>query len=88
MSNFSLQRIRQYLIYVVLPPPGQCENSCESSSCLLVQAEELKQVADTQVARHVLLCLLLTVSLLAVSKPPPFTFTVTGSPPHCQHHYI
>lgn len=44
---------------------GQCENSCESSSCLLVQAEELKQVADTQVARHVLLCLLLTVSLLA-----------------------
>uniref|UniRef100_G3NLJ2 G protein-coupled receptor 155a n=1 Tax=Gasterosteus aculeatus aculeatus TaxID=481459 RepID=G3NLJ2_GASAC len=57
--------IGDYLIYVVLPPPGQCENSCESSSCLLVQAEELKQVADTQVARHVLLCLLLTVSLLA-----------------------
>ncbi|KAM8856063.1 lysosomal cholesterol signaling protein [Spinachia spinachia] len=44
---------------------GQCENSCESSTCLLVQAEELKQVADRQVARHVLLCLLLTVSLLA-----------------------
>ncbi|XP_060910456.1 lysosomal cholesterol signaling protein isoform X1 [Labrus mixtus] len=46
-------------------PTGQCENSCESTDCLLVQVEELQQVADRQVARHVLLCLLLTVSLLA-----------------------
>ncbi|XP_041662814.1 integral membrane protein GPR155-like [Cheilinus undulatus] len=45
--------------------PGQCENSCTSTDCLLVQVEELQQVADRQVARHVLLCLLLTVSLLA-----------------------
>ncbi|KAM6979264.1 lysosomal cholesterol signaling protein-like isoform 2-T2 [Tautogolabrus adspersus] len=44
---------------------GQCENSCASTDCLLVQVEELQQVADRQVARHVLLCLLLTVSLLA-----------------------
>ncbi|CAJ1079410.1 integral membrane protein GPR155-like [Xyrichtys novacula] len=44
---------------------GQCENSCVSTDCLLVQAEELQQVADRQVARHVILCLLLTVSLLA-----------------------
>ncbi|KAI3356243.1 hypothetical protein L3Q82_017486, partial [Scortum barcoo] len=44
---------------------GQCENQCESTDCLLVQVEELQQVADRQVARHVLLCLLLTVSLLA-----------------------
>ncbi|XP_022596091.1 integral membrane protein GPR155 [Seriola dumerili] len=44
---------------------GQCENRCESTECLLVQVEELQQVADRQVARHVLLCLLLTVSLLA-----------------------
>ncbi|XP_032384826.1 integral membrane protein GPR155 isoform X2 [Etheostoma spectabile] len=44
---------------------GQCGNSCESTDCLLVQVEELQQVADRQVARHVLLCLLLTVSLLA-----------------------
>ncbi|XP_040004282.1 integral membrane protein GPR155 isoform X2 [Xiphias gladius] len=44
---------------------GQCENRCESTDCLLVQVEELQQVADRQVARHVLLCLLLTVSLLA-----------------------
>lgn len=44
---------------------GQCENKCESTDCLLVQVEELQQVADRQVARHVLLCLLLTVSLLA-----------------------
>ncbi|GAA6231177.1 integral membrane protein GPR155 isoform X1 [Lates japonicus] len=43
---------------------GQCENNCESTDCLLVQVEE-QQVADRQVARHVLLCLLLTVSLLA-----------------------
>ncbi|XP_056289195.1 integral membrane protein GPR155 isoform X2 [Pseudoliparis swirei] len=44
---------------------GQCENICESSDCLLVQAEERNQVADGQVGRHILLCLLLTVSLLA-----------------------
>ncbi|XP_071330970.1 lysosomal cholesterol signaling protein [Trachinotus anak] len=44
---------------------GQCENRCESTDCLLVQVEEFQQVADRQVARHVLLCLLLTVSLLA-----------------------
>lgn len=44
---------------------GHCENSCVSTDCLLVQVEELQQVADRQVARHVLLCLLLTVSLLA-----------------------
>ncbi|XP_023261468.1 integral membrane protein GPR155 isoform X1 [Seriola lalandi dorsalis] len=44
---------------------GPCENRCESTECLLVQVEELQQVADRQVARHVLLCLLLTVSLLA-----------------------
>uniref|UniRef100_A0A8D3E3A6 G protein-coupled receptor 155 n=1 Tax=Scophthalmus maximus TaxID=52904 RepID=A0A8D3E3A6_SCOMX len=42
-----------------------CETMCESTDCLLVQVEELQQVADRQVARHVLLCLLLTVSLLA-----------------------
>ncbi|XP_068429089.1 lysosomal cholesterol signaling protein [Clinocottus analis] len=44
---------------------GQCENICESSDCLLVQVEEHKQVADRQVGRHMLLCLLLTVILLA-----------------------
>ncbi|XP_026150689.1 integral membrane protein GPR155 isoform X2 [Mastacembelus armatus] len=44
---------------------GQCENRCESAECLLVQVEELQQATDRQVARHVLLCLLLIVSLLA-----------------------
>ncbi|XP_030614792.1 integral membrane protein GPR155 [Archocentrus centrarchus] len=44
---------------------GQCENRCESTDCLLAQVEELQQVADRQVVRHVLMCLLLTVSLLA-----------------------
>ncbi|XP_070770945.1 lysosomal cholesterol signaling protein [Enoplosus armatus] len=44
---------------------GQCENRCESTDCLLVEVEELQQVADRQVARHLLLCLLLTVTLFA-----------------------
>ncbi|CAN9497748.1 unnamed protein product [Ophioblennius macclurei] len=46
-------------------PAGQCGSCCGSSDCLLVRVEEHQQVADRQVARHVLLCLLLTVSLLA-----------------------
>ncbi|KPP77640.1 integral membrane protein GPR155-like [Scleropages formosus] len=46
--------------------PGECTAPCESPHCLLVQEEErLQQAADRQVARHTLLCLLLTVSLLA-----------------------
>lgn len=46
---------------------GQCGNCCDSSHCMLVEEEQKQQNADRQVARHVLLCLLLTVSLLAVS---------------------
>ncbi|XP_028291764.1 integral membrane protein GPR155 isoform X2 [Gouania willdenowi] len=45
---------------------GHCEISCGSTDCLLVEDVELQQVGDRQVARHVLLCLLLTVSNLAV----------------------
>ncbi|XP_059896448.1 integral membrane protein GPR155 isoform X1 [Gadus macrocephalus] len=48
--------------------PGQCGNSCEVQDCLLVEEEEhqlLNLVTDRQVARHSLLSLLLTVSLLA-----------------------
>ncbi|XP_072541925.1 lysosomal cholesterol signaling protein [Salminus brasiliensis] len=44
---------------------GQCGSSCDSSHCLLVEEEQKWQSTDKQVARHVLLCLLLTVSLLA-----------------------
>ncbi|KAL7881832.1 hypothetical protein AOLI_G00086810 [Acnodon oligacanthus] len=44
---------------------GQCGSCCDSSHCLLVEEEEKWQNADRQIARHVLLCLLLTVSLLA-----------------------
>uniref|UniRef100_A0A3B4CU96 DEP domain-containing protein n=1 Tax=Pygocentrus nattereri TaxID=42514 RepID=A0A3B4CU96_PYGNA len=44
---------------------GQCGRCCDSSHCLLVEEEEKWQSADKQIARHVLLCLLLTVSLLA-----------------------
>ena len=48
---------------------GVCGTRCESSNCLLAQEEENRRDSDRQVARHVLLCLLLLVSLLAVSKP-------------------
>ncbi|XP_007234921.3 integral membrane protein GPR155 [Astyanax mexicanus] len=44
---------------------GQCGSCCDSSQCLLVEEEQKWQSTDRQVARHVLLCLLLTVSLLA-----------------------
>ncbi|XP_038162568.1 integral membrane protein GPR155 [Cyprinodon tularosa] len=44
---------------------GQCENGCASTDCLLARMDELQEVADRQVVRHVLLCLLLTVFLLA-----------------------
>ncbi|XP_028249119.1 integral membrane protein GPR155 [Parambassis ranga] len=44
---------------------GQCENRCESTDCLLAEVEERQQFTDRQVARHTLLCLLLTVFLLA-----------------------
>uniref|UniRef100_A0A1A8S5X1 G protein-coupled receptor 155a n=1 Tax=Nothobranchius rachovii TaxID=451742 RepID=A0A1A8S5X1_9TELE len=44
---------------------GRCESGCESTDCLLAQVEELQPPPDRQVARHVLLCLLLTVFLLA-----------------------
>uniref|UniRef100_A0A673Y1T3 G protein-coupled receptor 155 n=1 Tax=Salmo trutta TaxID=8032 RepID=A0A673Y1T3_SALTR len=47
------------------PSSGPCGTGCESTGCLLAQEEQQKQLADRQVARHVLLCLLLTVSLLA-----------------------
>ncbi|XP_015214501.2 lysosomal cholesterol signaling protein isoform X1 [Lepisosteus oculatus] len=50
------------------PPPvpsGQCVSHCESASCILAQEEQLLQHADRQLARHVLLCLLLIVGLLA-----------------------
>ncbi|XP_068602554.1 lysosomal cholesterol signaling protein [Brachionichthys hirsutus] len=44
---------------------GECGNGCESAACLLVRAEEAQHGAEGQVARHLILCLLLTVGLLA-----------------------
>ncbi|XP_061697073.1 lysosomal cholesterol signaling protein isoform X2 [Syngnathoides biaculeatus] len=44
---------------------SQSENSSDSSVCLVSRVEELSQDEDRQVARHVLLCLLLTVGSLA-----------------------
>ncbi|XP_066542834.1 lysosomal cholesterol signaling protein isoform X2 [Hoplias malabaricus] len=44
---------------------GECESFCDSSHCLLVEEEQKLQTTERQIARHVLLCLLLTVSLLA-----------------------
>ncbi|XP_023657514.2 lysosomal cholesterol signaling protein isoform X1 [Paramormyrops kingsleyae] len=47
--------------------PDQCDAvQCEPATCLLAQEEvRLQQQCDPQAARHVLLCLLLVVSLLA-----------------------
>ncbi|XP_058643205.1 integral membrane protein GPR155 isoform X1 [Onychostoma macrolepis] len=47
---------------------GQCSQQCTSTSCLLVEEEQKvadRQNTDIQSTRHVLVCLLLTVSLLA-----------------------
>ncbi|TRY85335.1 hypothetical protein DNTS_031287 [Danionella cerebrum] len=47
---------------------GECLQSCSSSRCLLVEQEKketLRQSADMQSTRHILLCLLLTVCSLA-----------------------
>lgn len=47
---------------------GQCGQRCASTRCLLVEEEQKeadRQNTDIQTTRHVLLCLLLTVSLLA-----------------------
>ncbi|XP_059355485.1 integral membrane protein GPR155-like isoform X2 [Carassius carassius] len=47
---------------------GQCSQQCASTSCLLVEEEQKeadRQNTDIQPTRHVLVCLLLTVSLLA-----------------------
>ncbi|XP_051786578.1 integral membrane protein GPR155 isoform X3 [Erpetoichthys calabaricus] len=44
---------------------GQCARNCESQSCLLVLEEQKLHNTDRQLARHVLLCLLLIVGLFA-----------------------
>ncbi|XP_051762220.1 integral membrane protein GPR155 isoform X3 [Ctenopharyngodon idella] len=47
---------------------GQCGQQCTSTSCLLAEEEQKeveRQNTDIQSTRHVLVCLLLTVSLLA-----------------------
>nr|XP_006003595.1 PREDICTED: integral membrane protein GPR155 [Latimeria chalumnae] len=44
---------------------GQCVNRCASENCMLAEEEQLLQNADRQLARHVLLCLLLVIGLLA-----------------------
>lgn len=49
---------------------GQCSQECTSTSCLLVEEEQKvadSQTTDIQSTRHILVCLLLTISLLAVS---------------------
>ncbi|KAL0963852.1 hypothetical protein UPYG_G00314390 [Umbra pygmaea] len=44
---------------------GQYGDAYESSSCLLAKEEQQRQATDRQVARHILLSLLLTVGMLA-----------------------
>ncbi|NWI84190.1 GP155 protein, partial [Dryoscopus gambensis] len=43
----------------------QCVSHCSAQTCVLAQEEQLLQTADKQLARHVLLCLLLIVGLFA-----------------------
>lgn len=43
----------------------QCVNQCSAQTCVLAQEEQLLQTGDKQLARHVLLCLLLVVGLFA-----------------------
>ncbi|NXL42724.1 GP155 protein, partial [Podilymbus podiceps] len=43
----------------------QCVSRCSAQTCVLAQEEQLLQTADKQLARHVLLCLLLIVGLFA-----------------------
>ncbi|XP_058046256.1 integral membrane protein GPR155 isoform X2 [Ahaetulla prasina] len=44
---------------------NQCLSPCSSQRCVLAQEEQLLQTGDQQLARHVLLCLLLIVGLFA-----------------------
>ncbi|XP_007060590.2 integral membrane protein GPR155 isoform X1 [Chelonia mydas] len=44
---------------------NQCESHCSSENCILAQEEQRLQSGDKQLARHVLLCLLLIVGLFA-----------------------
>ncbi|KFR10252.1 Integral membrane protein GPR155, partial [Opisthocomus hoazin] len=43
----------------------QCASHCSAQTCVLAQEEQLLQTGDKQLARHVLLCLLLVVGLFA-----------------------
>uniref|UniRef100_A0A8B9BC60 G protein-coupled receptor 155 n=1 Tax=Anser brachyrhynchus TaxID=132585 RepID=A0A8B9BC60_9AVES len=43
----------------------QCVSHCSARTCVLAQEEQLLQTGDKQLARHVLLCLLLVVGLFA-----------------------
>uniref|UniRef100_A0A8V5GLC0 Uncharacterized protein n=1 Tax=Melopsittacus undulatus TaxID=13146 RepID=A0A8V5GLC0_MELUD len=43
----------------------QCMSHCSAQTCVLAQEEQLLQTGDKQLARHVLLCLLLIVGLFA-----------------------
>ncbi|MBN3276303.1 GP155 protein, partial [Polyodon spathula] len=44
---------------------AECVSHCESQICMLSQEEQLLHTTDRQLARHVLLCLLLIVGLFA-----------------------
>ncbi|OWK59454.1 lysosomal cholesterol signaling protein [Lonchura striata] len=43
----------------------QCMSHCSAQTCVLAQEEQILQTGDKQLARHVLLCLLLIVGLFA-----------------------
>ncbi|KAJ6660740.1 hypothetical protein lerEdw1_017366 [Lerista edwardsae] len=50
---------------------NRCVSPCSSQTCILAQEEQLLQTGDKQMARHVLLCLLLVVGLFAILNFDP-----------------
>ncbi|XP_060635313.2 lysosomal cholesterol signaling protein isoform X1 [Anolis sagrei] len=50
---------------VSIETANQCLSPCSSQRCVLAQEEQLLQIGDQQLTRHVLLCLLLIVGLFA-----------------------
>uniref|UniRef100_A0A8D0DXJ1 G protein-coupled receptor 155 n=1 Tax=Salvator merianae TaxID=96440 RepID=A0A8D0DXJ1_SALMN len=50
---------------VSIESANRCLSPCSSQSCVLAQEEQQLQTSDKQLARHVLLCLLLIVGLFA-----------------------
>uniref|UniRef100_A0A8C6ZWP2 Uncharacterized protein n=1 Tax=Nothoprocta perdicaria TaxID=30464 RepID=A0A8C6ZWP2_NOTPE len=78
-----LEMNRAYLIRSLMKNSAcfsadQCVSQCSAQTCILAQEEQLLQTGDKQLARHVLLCLLLVVGMFAflLLKPRAKTLSV------------